>query len=191
MTYVDRVAAPFSAFVSETVEDERDLIRRTQERDAEAFESLYHGHVRRVYAVCLRMTANVTQAEDLTQKTFITLWEKIRLFRGESAFSSWLHRVAVNTVLTEIRSDKRRLQRVFATEDPSDFETPALAPGPGLQLDLEAAVAALPPQARMVFVLHDVEGWQHNEIAGQLGVATGTSKAQLPRARKLLQEALR
>jgi RNA polymerase sigma-70 factor (ECF subfamily) len=191
MTYVDRLTAPFSVPVSETAEDERALIRRAQERDTGAFESLYHGHVRRVYAVCLRMTANVTQAEELTQKTFITLWEKIRLFRGESAFSSWLHRVAVNTVLSEIRADQRRTQRVFATEDPADFETPAPAPSPGTRLDLEAAVAALPPQARMVFVLHDVEGWQHNEIAEQLGVATGTSKAQLHRARKLLQEALR
>jgi RNA polymerase sigma-70 factor, ECF subfamily len=191
MTYVDRVAAPFTALVTEAVEDERDLIRRAQERDAGAFERLYRGHVRRVYAVCLRMTANVTQAEDLTQKTFITLWEKIRLFRGESAFSSWLHRVAVNTVLTEIRADHRRTQRVFATEDPADFETAARGPAPGTHMDLEAAIATLPPQARIVFVLHDVEGWQHHEIAEHLGVATGTSKAQLHRARKLLQEALR
>ena len=191
MTYVDRLTTPFPGPVSETAVDERDLIRRAQERDADAFESLYRGHVRRVYAVCLRMTASVTQAEELTQKTFITLWEKIRLFRGESAFSSWLHRVAVNTVLADIRAEQRRTRRVFATEEPADFETPARAPTPGTRLDLEAAVAALPPQARMVFVLHDVEGWQHHEIAGQLGVATGTSKAQLHRARKLLQEALR
>src|SRR5690349_20775601 len=128
MTYVDRLTAPFSVPVSETAVDERELIRRAQARDAGAFEALYHGHVRRVYAVCLRMTANVTQAEELTQKTFITFWEKIRLFRGESAFSSWLHRVAVNTVLAEIRADQRRTRRVFATGEPADLETPAPAP---------------------------------------------------------------
>lgn len=190
MTYVDRVAAPFPIAVSEPLEDERDLIRRAQARDTGAFERLYREHVRRVYAVCLRMTANVTRAEEFTQKAFVTVWEKLPLFRGESAFSSWLHRVAVNTVLGEIRADQRRMRRVFATENPADFETAPHSPPAGVKLDLEQAIAALPAQARAVFVLHDVEGWQHNEIAEQLGVATGTSKAQLHRARKLLQEAL-
>lgn len=191
MTYVDRLTAPFIVPVSETVDDERALVRRAQRRDQQAFELLYRENVRRIHAVCLRMTANFSQAEELTQKAFITAWEKLPMFRGESAFSSWLHRVAVNAVLGELRADQRRTRRVFATEDPADFETPPAAPPPGIHLDLEQAVAALPPQARLVFVLHDVEGWQHHEIAEQLGVATGTSKAQLHRARKLLQEALR
>ena len=155
-----------------------------------AFEQLYRAHVPRVYAVCLRMTANVTRAEELTQKTFVTVWEKLPLFRGESAFTSWLHRVAVNTVLADLRAEQRRHQRVFPTEDPALLETPVDPPPAGTRLDLEQAIAGLPPQARAVFVLHDVEGWQHDEIAQQLGVAVGTTKAQLHRARKLLQEAL-
>jgi RNA polymerase sigma-70 factor, ECF subfamily len=190
MTYVDRVAAPFAIVVTEAPDAEADVIRRAQARDMRAFERLYRAHVPRVYAVCIRMTANVTRAEELTQKTFVTVWEKLPLFRGESAFTSWLHRVAVNTVLADLRAEHRRTQRVFTTEDPAIFETPPSAPPAGTRMDLEQAIAGLPPQARAVFVLHDVEGWQHNEIAEQLGVAIGTTKAQLHRARKLLQEAL-
>lgn len=190
MTHVDRVAAPLAFVVSDPSADESNVVRRAQARDLRAFESLYHLHVPRVYALCLRMTANVRRAEELTQKAFLTAWEKLPLFRRESAFSSWLHRVAVNTVLADIRAEQRRTQRVFATEDPAVFETACRAPSVGLRLDLEQAIARLPTQARAVFVLHDVEGWQHDEIARELGVATGTSKAQLHRARKLLQEAL-
>jgi RNA polymerase sigma-70 factor, ECF subfamily len=193
MTYVDRVAAPLAFVVSEPPSrgEEAALIRRAQERDMRAFEHLYRTHVGRVHAICLRMTANATRAEELTQKAFLLVWEKLPLFRGESAFSSWLHRVAVNTVLADLRAEHRRTQRVFTTDDPAMFETaPRHTPAAGIRLDLEQAIALLPPQARAVFVLHDVEGWQHNEIAEQLGVATGTSKAQLHRARKLLQEAL-
>ena len=190
MTYVDRVAAPLACVVTETRDAEDDVIRRAQERDMDAFEEIYRAQVPRVYGVCLRMTANATRAEELTQKTFVTVWEKLPLFRGESAFTSWLHRVAVNTVLADLRSEHRRAQRVFATEDPAVFETPPSPPPAGTRLDLEQAIAGLPPQARAVFVLHDVEGWQHQEIAEQLGVAVGTTKAQLHRARKLLQEAL-
>lgn len=191
MSYAETITVPLAVLVSETADAESDLIARAQARDAHAFEALYRTHVRRVYAICLRMTANITRAEDLTQRAFITVWEKLPLFRGDSAFSSWLHRLAVNTVLTELRSEKRRLQRVFGTEDPAVFETPSAPPATGTRMDLEQAIAALPSQARMIFVLHDVEGWQHNEIADELGIATGTSKAQLHRARKLLQEALR
>lgn len=190
MTYVDRIAAPLAFVVTDASDAESEVIRRAQARDTRAFERLYRAHVPRVYAVCIRMTANVTRAEELTQKTFLTVWEKLPLFRGESAFTSWLHRVAVNTVLADLRAEHRRTQRVFATEDPGDFETPAPTPPAGIRLDLEQAIAGLPPQARTVFVLHDVEGWQHAEIARELGVATGTTKAQLHRARKLLQEAL-
>ena len=190
MTYVDRVAAPIDFVVSETHDEEAQVVRRAQARDMPAFERLYRAHVGRVHAICLRMTANVTRAEELTQKAFLTVWEKLPLFRGESAFSSWLHRVAVNTVLADLRAENRRTRRVFGTDDPAMFETPAPCPPAGIRLDLEQAIAALPPQARTVFVLHDVEGWQHDEIAHELGVACGTSKAQLHRARKLLQEAL-
>lgn len=190
MTYVDRVAIPHAFVVTETQDEEADLIRRAQERDMRAFERLYRAHVPRVYAVCIRMTANTTRAEELTQKTFLTVWQKLPLFRGESAFTSWLHRVAVNTVLADLRAEQRRTQRVFTTEDPAVFETPPNPPPAGIRMDLEQAIAGLPPQARAIFVLHDVEGWQHAEIAEELGVAVGTTKAQLHRARKLLQEAL-
>jgi RNA polymerase sigma-70 factor, ECF subfamily len=193
MTYVDRVAAPLAFVVSEIAapaDDETAIVRDAQTRDMRAFERLYRTHVGRVHAICLRMTANATRAEELTQKTFLTVWQKLPLFRWESAFTSWLHRVAVNTVLADLRAEYRRTQRVFTTEDPGIFETPRNSPPAGIRLDLEQAIALLPAQARTVFVLHDVEGWQHNEIAGQLGIATGTSKAQLHRARKLLQEAL-
>lgn len=191
MTYVDRVAAPLAFIVTEAPDAEADTIRRAQERDMRAFERLYRAHVGRVYAVCLRMTANATRAEELTQKTFLTVWEKLALFRGESAFTSWLHRVTVNTVLADLRAEQRRAQRVFAAEDPMIYETASSPPPAGIRLDLEQAIAGLPPQARAVFVLHDVEGWQHQEIAEQLGVAVGTTKAQLHRARKLLQEVLK
>src|SRR4051812_4103504 len=190
MTHVDRIAVPLTFVVTDVRDDEFDLVRRAKSRDLQAFERLYRAHVSRVHAICLRMTANFSRAEELTQKAFLTVWEKLPLFRGESAFSSWLHRVAVNTVLADLRAEHRRTQRVFGTDDPAIFETPPNAPPAGMQMDLDQAIAGLPPQARAVFVLHDVEGWQHNEIAEQLGVAIGTTKAQLHRARKLLQEAL-
>jgi RNA polymerase sigma-70 factor (ECF subfamily) len=136
------------------------------------------------------MTSNATRAEELTQKAFVTIWQKLAMFRGDSAFTTWLHRVAVNTVLAEMRADQRRSERVFATEDPTVFESPPHAAPAGIRLDLEQAIAALPPQARVVFVLYQIEGWQHDQIAAELGVAVGTCKAQLHRARKLLQEAL-
>ena len=192
MTHVARISAPFAFVVSDTVavDEETTLVRRAQQRDMRAFERLYRVHVGRVHAICLRMTANATRAEELTQKAFLLVWEKLPLFRGDSAFGSWLHRVAVNAVLADSRAEHRRLQRVFPAEDPAVFEAAPHTVPAGTRMDLEQAIAVLPPQARAVFVLHDVEGWQHDEIAGQLGIATGTSKAQLHRARKLLQEAL-
>jgi RNA polymerase sigma-70 factor, ECF subfamily len=190
MSHAASFASPLAFVVTETPDDEAELLARAKAHDTRAFEGLYRLHVRRVYAVCLRMVANGTRAEEMTQKTFITVWEKLPLFRGESAFTSWLHRVAVNTVLADLRAEHRRTQRVFGTEDPAVFETATAAPRPGMRMDLDQAIAGLPPQARAVFVLHDVEGWQHDEIARELGVAIGTTKAQLHRARKLLQEAL-
>lgn len=167
------------------------LVRRAQRRDPRAFGELYRMHVRRIYALCLRMTADARLAEELTQQAFIGAWEKLPRFRGESAFGSWLHRLAVNTVLMAFRARSRLAARVVFTDDPAALETPPPAPPAGVRLDLEQAIAALPPQARTIFVLHDVEGWQHHEIAAQLGLATGTTKAHLHRARQLLQEALR
>jgi len=155
-----------------------------------AFEQLYKENMRRVYALCYRLSSDASLAEELTQDVFIRAWQKLGSFRGESAFSSWLYPLTVNVALTERRSRVRRTSRVFATEDPAAFEKPERSPRPEAGFDLEKAMASLPPGARSVFVLHDVEGYRHEEIASLIGVATGTSKAQLHRARKLLREAL-
>lgn len=172
-------------------DDEAELVRRARLRDQQAFAQLYRRHVGRVHALCRRMTGDIPRAEELTQAVFIKLWEKLGQFRGESAFTSWLHRLAVNTVLADFRATHRREARVFGTEDPAAWEKPTTSPGAGLRLDLEQAIAALPSRARLVFVLHDIEGHTHEEIAAFLELQTGTTKAQLHRARQLLQEALR
>jgi RNA polymerase sigma-70 factor (ECF subfamily) len=173
-------------------EAERALVRRAQDGDVTAFEQLYRDNERRVFALCLRLSSNPSLAEELTQDVFVRAWRKLSSFRGDSAFSSWLHPIAVNTALSERRSRVRRTSRVFPTDDLTPFEK---APeekraGPEAGFDLEAALRELPPGARAVFVLHDVEGYRHDEIGQMMGIAVGTSKAQLHRARMLLREAL-
>lgn len=174
-----------------------ELISRAQQGDQAAFQALYHEHVGRVYALCLRLTADAGRAEELTQDAFVRAWERLATFRGESAFGTWLYRLTVNVVFLSRRAERRRARRVFATDDPAALErAPAhdaageIGGRPGLMLDLERAIAALPAGAREVFVLHDVEGYRHQEIARLTGIAVGTSKAQLFRARRLLREAL-
>jgi len=163
-------------------------VARARSGDVGAFEQLYRRHVGRVYAICLRMTADPARAEDHTQEAFIRAWEKLDTYRGESGFERWLSRVAVNVVRSGHRARGRREER----ERPMDGdESPVPGPTTGAALDLERALCGLPPGARQVFVLHDVEGYRHEEIAGLLDVTTGTSKSQLHRARKLLREALR
>ncbi|HEY9480181.1 MAG TPA: RNA polymerase sigma factor [Gemmatimonadaceae bacterium] len=162
--------------------------------DRRAFERLYRAHVDRVFSICVRMSGSRTQGEELTQDVFVRAWEKLPLFRGESAFSTWLHRVAVNVVLSDRKVQSRESSRVSpADSDESDFDSvlgSVAAPLVAERMDLEAAIALLPPGARKVFVLHDVEGFTHEEIAQQMGVTSGGSKAQLHRARMLLREAL-
>ena len=171
--------------------DPTDLIHRAQQGDRAAFEALYRAHVGRVYALCLRLTADAGQAEERTQDAFVRAWERLATFRGESAFSSWLYRLTVNEVLLGRRAEHRREQRIVTADDPAALERPRPAiGGAGMALDLERAIAALPVGAREVFVLHDVEGYRHEEIARLTGIAVGTSKAQLFRARRLLREAL-
>ena len=167
-----------------------DLVRRAQSGDVEAFQQVYREHVGRVFAVCVRMVGNSQRAEELTQDTFVRAWEMLGSFRGESAFSSWLHRVAVNIVLLNIRSAKRYQSRVESTGDITEHDQEDSIRFPGDRLDLEKAIAGLPPQARAIFVLHDIEGFKHEEIAEQMELAVGTTKAQLHRARKLLREVL-
>lgn len=174
-----------------TEDEEIDLVRRARDRDARAFEQLYRRQVPRIHAVCLRLTADPRRAEESTQTAFIQAWQKLSSFRGESSFGSWLHRLAVTTVLMDFRSARRREARVLPVDDPTALETAPPARPAGLRLDLEQAIAALPTQARTVFVLHDIEGYTHEEIAQLMELQTGTTKAQLHRARQLLQEALR
>jgi len=167
-----------------------DLARRAQAGDESAFEALYREHAGRVYALCLRLSGNPVRASELTQDVFVRCWEQIGSFRGESAFGTWLHRLAVNVVWTANRGDRRREARVLPVEKPEVVETKRDTPPIGLSLDLEQAIAALPEGAREVFVLFDIEGYRHEEIARMTGIAVGTSKAQLFRARRLLREKL-
>jgi len=167
------------------------LVQDAQGGDLAAFEHLYRDNERRVFALCMRLSSDPALAEELTQEVFIRAWRKLGSFRGQSAFSSWLYPLTVNVARSERRSRMRRLARVFATDDVAILEPPPQSPTPETGFDLEKAMATLPPGARTVFVLHDVEGRTHDEIATLLGTAPGTSKAQLHRARKLLREALR
>jgi RNA polymerase sigma-70 factor (ECF subfamily) len=169
---------------------ERDLVRRAQAGDVSAFEHLYRENVNRVYALCYRMSGSAELAQELTQDVFVRAWQKLGSFRGDSALSSWLHPLAMNVAFSERRSRRRREARVMATDDLTTFEKPAPPQSPGVGMDLERALAGLPPGARQVFVLHDVEGYRHEEIAEMTGIAAGTSKAQLHRARRLMREAL-
>lgn len=169
---------------------EADLVRRAQGGDVAAFEELFRRFQGRIYAVCLRMVADPARAEDLTQESFVRAWRKLGSFRSESAFGTWLHRLSVNVVLGELRSSKR-WESQTAPLGPDETGVPARPLRDTLAaVDLENAIAELPPQARTVFVLHDVEGYKHREIAGLMGLAEGTCKAHLHRARNLLRKAL-
>jgi len=150
---------------------------------------VYRQHVGRVHALCLRMARDRGEAEEFTQETFVRVWERLGSFRGESSFSTWLHRVTVNVVIAELRR-RRRWRERFVASEPEELPAAEPAFSAGGELDLERAIAALSPQARLVFVLHDVEGYQHGEIAELTGLAVGTSKAHLHRARRLLREEL-
>lgn len=165
------------------------LVRSAAGGDSAAFASIYRRHAGRVHGVISRLVGgHGARAEDLTQEAFVRAWQALPKFRFESAFSTWLHRLAVNTALMELRS--RRSGPRFDEDDEALDEVgtaDSAGQGTALSLDLERAVATLPPRARAVLVLHDVEGWKHEEIAAELGMATGSSKAQLHRARQLLR----
>ena len=179
---------------SPQADDERSLVDRARRGDVDAFESIYRLHSGRVYALCLRMTADAREARELAQDVFVRVWEKLGSYRGDAALSSWVHRLAVNVVLMARRGDRRREQRVTFAEDLSAngaIEGDIDPPDVEQEIDLERAIAALPPGARRVFVLHDVEGYRHDEIARMTGNAEGTLRAQLHRARRLLMEALK
>lgn len=167
-----------------------DPIQRARAGDPDAFRILYEGHVGRIYALCLRLAGDAARAEELVQDTFVRAWEKLPGFRGDSAFGTWLFRIAVNVALAERRSAGRREARTCLIPDLESLPGAGRTPDPGDRMDLEQAIAGLPPGARAVFLLYDVEGYQHSEIAEMTGIAEGTSKTQLFRARRLLREAL-
>ena len=159
-----------------------DQVERAAAGDRRAYEHLYRLHCGQIYALCLRMTANAAEAEDATQDAFIQAWQKLGSFRGDSAFSTWLHRIAVNVVLTRMRKAKRESERLRLVEDQAP---PPLEPAHEMP-DLERAIAQLPERARQVFVLAGVYGYTHEQVAETLDVAVGTCKAHLHRARQLL-----
>lgn len=171
-------------------DDESGLLARARAGDAEAFEAIYRRHAGRVYALCLRMAGDRREAEELTQDVFVRAWQRLGQFRGEAAFGSWLHRLTVNLVLGTWRRRGRRRQRIVAIDEVADLRDPGHRPRPRQAIDLERAIAELPTGARTVFVLYDIEGYRHQEIADATGLAVGTSKAQLHRARRLLREKL-
>lgn len=187
------------------------MVERAQGGDVAAFEALYRATVGRVYALCLRMSGDREHARALTHDVYVRVWERLPSFRGESALTTWLHRVTVNVVLEEARGDARRRARLSLAGDARDAapreyddETGAEAHHPGrlatpnaregddldARIDLERAIALLPPNARRVFVMHDVQGYKHEDIAHAMAIAEGTVRAHLHRARALLMERL-
>jgi len=188
---------PQQRLASDSVEAE--LIEKAKLGDAHAFQALYDKHKRRVYSLCLRMTSSTAEAEDLTQEAFLQLYRKIGTFRGESAFSTWLHRLSVNVVLMHLRKKSLPVVSLEETTQPGEDDTPkkdfgaedmALA-GSIDRLQLQKAVDDLPPGYRTIFVLHDVEGYEHNEIADIVGCSIGNSKSQLHKARMKLRDLLK
>jgi len=178
---------------------EAEAIRLAQQGDAGAFEHIYRLHSRRVYALCLRMVGNTAEAEDLTQDAFLQLFRKIGTFRGESAFSTWLHRLAVNVVLMKLRKKSLPVTSLEETNDPDDEASgprrevgavDLLLSGSIDRVHLDRAIEQLPPGYKQVFMLHDIQGFEHNEIAGLMSCSIGNSKSQLHKARMRLRELL-
>jgi RNA polymerase sigma-70 factor, ECF subfamily len=176
-----------------------DVLSLAQAGDHHAFAQLYSVHKRRIYSLCLRMVGNVAEAEDLTQEAFLQLHRKIATFRGDSAFSTWLHRLAINVVLMHLRRKGLSLVSLDEAMDPVPDEGPGRSFGaPDLaltgsidRLALQRAIDDLPAGYRLIFVLHDIEGYEHNEIASMLDCSIGNSKSQLHKARLKLRDALR
>lgn len=177
---------------------EAEVVKKAQTGDVECFEALYHRHKRRVFSLCLRMTGNTAEAEDATQEAFLQLYRKIALFRGESAFSTWMHRLTVNVVLMRIRkkqlvevSLEETLEPQHEGERAKEFGARDLNLHGSLdRINLENVIRELPPGYRIIFVLHDIEGYEHNEIAEMLGCSIGNSKSQLHKARMKLRSLL-
>jgi len=166
------------------------LVREAQDGDTRAFEALYRRTSDRVYALCLRMSGDPERSTELVQDVFVRVWQKLPTFRGDSRFTTWLHRLTVNLILQDRRSRGRREAREVGAPDLERFGRAAKRSMPGTRIDLERAIAGLPAKARQVLVLRDVEGYKYDEIARMTGVSLGTVKAQIHRARGLVKEAL-
>jgi RNA polymerase sigma-70 factor (ECF subfamily) len=168
-----------------------ELIAQAKSGNKSAFEDIYRIHVGRVYGICLRILGDHFRAEEITQQVFIRSWVKLVSFRGEGSFGSWLHRLAVNAALNELNASALMQIQDSSLNDLKTEPSYQESCSQEMQIDLEKAIAALPVGARVVFVLHEIEGFNHREIAKKLGLANGTCKAQLFRARKLLREVLK
>jgi RNA polymerase sigma-70 factor, ECF subfamily len=166
------------------------LVSRAQTGDAGAFEKLYRKHAGRIYAVCLRITAGRSTAEECTQDAFVRAWGALGKFRGDSSFGTWLTRIAINVALQRLKLDRRHLRLIQPDSGKMLESTPAVSDTPGADMDLERLIALLPPAARVVFVLHAIEGYSHEEIADLTGTAIGTCKAHVHRARQILKARL-
>jgi RNA polymerase sigma-70 factor (ECF subfamily) len=177
-----------------TTDDIAALVALAARGDVSAFEQLYTKCAGRVYAVCVRMTGDPQRAREYTHDAFVRAWERLSTFRGEASFETWMHRLTVNVVLTATRGERRRAARFVATPDEPAAETDMAlstpAPDVETRVDLERAIAALPPRAREVFVLHDVEGYRHEEIADRLDLEASSVRANLHRARRLIMRML-
>lgn len=177
-----------------TTDDIAALVALAARGDVSAFEQLYKRCAGRVYAVCVRMTGDPQRAREFTHDAFVRAWERLSTFRGEAAFETWMHRLTVNVVLTATRGERRRAARFVPTPDVPAAETDMAlstpAPDVETRIDLERAIAALPPRAREVFVLHDVEGYRHEEIADRLELEASSVRANLHRARRLIMRML-
>ena len=179
-------------------ESERSLVRRAQRGDEHAFATLYQSHKRRVYSVCLQMTKDISEAEDLTQEAFLQVFRNVGSFRGDSAFSTWLYRVAVNTVLMKLR--RRRFPPLVSLDEPVSSESPSLRRDVGKadpqlsgaidRIVLRRAMQGLPEGCRRIFALHEVQGYQHDEIAKMLDCSVGNSKSQLHKAKMKMRDLL-
>ncbi len=178
--------------VSTSPDREFELIRQAAAGNSHAFRDLYNNNVKRVYAVCLRACQDRDTADELTQEVFVKAWEKLSSFHFESKFSSWLHSIAVNQFLMMKRSEKRFAERVSELTEIITRENPQakVKQGYDSRIDIEDALKKLPQQARMAFVLHDIEGYKHHEISKLMDIEVGTSKAHLHRARRMLREEL-
>jgi RNA polymerase sigma-70 factor (ECF subfamily) len=177
--------------MQKTDDPEEELVMQAQAGSHAAFEALYRMHLGHVYGICMRILTDRSRAEEVTQKIFIHAWVKLQSFRGESRFSSWLYRLSVNMILDQLKlvgwkndSDIRNEQTTFAGA--LSFE-----PSHNLRLDLKHAIDSLPRQARIIFVMHDIAGYTHEEIAEAMKLSPGTCKAQLSRARRILREVLK